>query len=72
MAAPIFIFHGKDDARLPLMQGIAFLRGIEREAKPTVPPQLVVYPREGHVLEERGNVEDALRRVLEHIKKYLE
>lgn len=54
------------------MQGIAFLRGIEREAKPTVPPQLVVYPREGHVLEERGNVEDALRRVLEHIKKYLE
>ena len=72
VTAPIFIFHGKDDARVPLTQGVAFLRGIEREAKPRALPQLVVYPREGHVFEERGNVEDALRRLLEHINKYLE
>jgi dipeptidyl aminopeptidase/acylaminoacyl peptidase len=72
VTAPILILHGKEDVRVPVTQGIAFLRGIEREAKPTAPPKLVVYPREGHIFEERGNAEDVLRRLLEHINKYLE
>ncbi|KDR72629.1 hypothetical protein GALMADRAFT_270592 [Galerina marginata CBS 339.88] len=71
VTAPILILHGKDDARVPLTQGVALLRGIEREAKPTAPPKLVVYPREGHIFEERDNAEDILRRLLEHIDKYL-
>ncbi|PPQ87670.1 hypothetical protein CVT25_011437 [Psilocybe cyanescens] len=69
--APILFVHGKDDARVPLSQAIALLRGIEREGKTKVPPQLVVYPREGHGFEERANAEDILRRMLDYVNKYL-
>lgn len=63
--------HGKDDATVPLSQAIAMLRGIEREGKTKVPPQLVVYPREGHGFEESANAEDILRRMLDYVNKYL-
>lgn len=71
VVAPILILHGKEDVRVPLTQGIAFLRGIEREAKPIAPPKLVIYPREDHLFQERGNAEDVLRRLLEHTDRYL-
>ncbi|KAH9477819.1 putative peptidase YuxL [Psilocybe cubensis] len=69
--APILFLHGKNDARVPLTQAIGLLRGIEREGKTTIPPQLVVYPREDHGFEERGNAEDILKRVLDFLDKYV-
>ncbi|KAF8873370.1 Alpha/Beta hydrolase protein [Gymnopilus junonius] len=71
VTAPLLLVHGNNDARVPLTQAISFVRGVEREAKPNITPQLVVYPREDHGFEERGNCEDVLQRVLEHVDKYL-
>ncbi|KAH9941544.1 alpha/beta-hydrolase [Amylocystis lapponica] len=68
---PMLFLHGKEDRRVPLSQAVAMVRGIEREALPPVPPQLVIYPREGHEFQERAHVEDVLRRVLEFVDAHL-
>ncbi|RDB17003.1 putative peptidase YuxL [Hypsizygus marmoreus] len=69
--APLLILHGKEDARVPLTQAIAFLRGIERESDAQIKPKLVIYPREGHMFKERAHAEDVLRRLVEHLDIYL-
>ncbi|KAF8970199.1 Alpha/Beta hydrolase protein [Flammula alnicola] len=69
--APVLILHGKEDARVPLTQAIALLRGIEREGQASIQPTLVVYPREGHGFKERAHAEDVLRRLIEYLDLYL-
>jgi dipeptidyl aminopeptidase/acylaminoacyl peptidase len=71
MNTPILIIHGEDDKRVPTTQSIGLMRGLLREGGPQAKPQLVTYPREGHVFEERAHVEDVLNRVLEHINMHL-
>ncbi|PCH44280.1 alpha/beta-hydrolase [Wolfiporia cocos MD-104 SS10] len=68
---PLLILHGKEDKRVPLSQAIALFRGVEREAKEAPPPQLVIYPREDHIFQERAHAEDVLKRLLEHLDTYL-
>lgn len=69
--APTLFLHGKEDKRVPATQAIVLLRGIEREAKTSPPPKLVLYPREGHEFQEREHVADMLRRLIEHLDLYL-
>ncbi|KAF9477347.1 alpha/beta-hydrolase [Pholiota conissans] len=71
VVAPMLIMHGKADARVPVTQAIAFLRGIERVGKAAVNPTLVIYPGAEHDFEDRVQAEDVLRRVLEYVDLYL-
>ncbi|KAF7373575.1 Peptidase-S9 domain-containing protein [Mycena sanguinolenta] len=70
---PVLVIHGEKDERVPLTQAIGFMRGLESEADKAASGASVflIYPREGHVFEERTHVEDHLTRVLAHIQKYL-
>ena len=57
---PILILHGEEDKAVPVSQGVAFRRGCQYYG---VPFQMVVYPREGHVIKERAHLVDMLARV---------
>ena len=67
---PMLFLHGQDDLRVPATQAIAMLRGIEREGHPSEPPQLVLYPKEGHTFEKASHMEDVLTRVLEFADRH--
>ncbi|KAJ6463476.1 Alpha/Beta hydrolase protein [Mycena sanguinolenta] len=70
---PVLVIHGEKDERVPVTQAIGFMRGLESEADKAVSSAstFLVYPKEGHVFEERAHVEDHLTRVLAHMQKYL-
>ncbi|KZT57886.1 alpha/beta-hydrolase [Calocera cornea HHB12733] len=68
---PVLIMHGQEDQRVPTAQGIEFYRGLRRMSGYPENHQLVIYPREGHGLSEQKHVEDALRRMVEHLDTYL-
>ncbi|MGW4475090.1 alpha/beta hydrolase family protein [Nonomuraea sp. NPDC004354] len=56
---PVLILHGEDDTNVPVGQATYFHRalrwfGVEHE--------FVVYPREGHAIQERSHQLDVLRR----------
>ena len=53
------------------MQSIGLMRGLLRVGGPQAKPQLVIYPREGHMFTERAHAEDVLNRLLEHINLHL-
>ena len=53
------------------MQAIGFMRGLMRNSNVGEESQLVIYPRQGHVFEERTHVEDVFRRLLEYLDKRL-
>jgi dipeptidyl aminopeptidase/acylaminoacyl peptidase len=57
---PTLILHGREDARVPVAQGIAFYRAL-REAG--CPAEMALYPREPHRFRERAHQLDVLRRV---------
>ena len=57
---PILMLHAEADERIPLSQAIAFYRGCIYHK---VVCQLVVYPREPHVIAERWHRIDMLRRI---------
>ena len=60
MDTPILMLHAEADERIPLSQAIAFYRGCMYHK---VDCQLVVYPREPHVIAERLHRIDMLRRI---------
>lgn len=66
----MLFIHGRHDIRVPLSQAIAMVRGIERVSK-APKPQLVIYPREGHIFDEAAHVEDMYTRLLEFLDKYM-
>lgn len=68
---PLLILHGKEDKRVPVMQAIGFMRGLMRAGKGGEKSQLVIYPREGHLFEERAHAEDVCRRLLEYLNRLL-
>src|SRR5262249_47897633 len=49
---PVLILHGREDARVPVSQGIGFHRALREHGVPT---ELVVYPREQHPISERAH-----------------
>ncbi|MGX4735723.1 S9 family peptidase [Kitasatospora griseola] len=57
---PMLILHGEQDTNVPLGQAIHFHRALRHFG---VEHEFVVYPREGHGLEERAHQLDALRRI---------
>lgn len=57
---PVLILHGEEDKRVPLIQAVAFHRGCLEVGWPC---EFVTYPREGHMIEERGHHIDVLKRV---------
>ncbi|MGW3242384.1 prolyl oligopeptidase family serine peptidase [Streptomyces sp. NPDC001070] len=56
---PVLIVHGEDDANVPVSQGLFLHRALRHHG---VPHEFVVYPREGHMIGERGHLLDLLRR----------
>ncbi|KAH9924710.1 Alpha/Beta hydrolase protein [Fomitopsis serialis] len=68
---PLLLLHGEEDKRVPVTQAIAFLRGIERVGQTRSKPNLVLYPREDHVFQERAHAEDLFQRLAEHLHFFL-
>lgn len=60
VTTPILILHGQNDVRVPTSQAIAFHRGC---LALKVPCEMVIYPREGHLVMERAHRIDILKRV---------
>jgi dipeptidyl aminopeptidase/acylaminoacyl peptidase len=68
VTTPTLILHGEDDPAVPVGQAYAFYRALRER---NVPVELVVYPREGHGLNERAHQRDALERHLRWLERYL-
>jgi dipeptidyl aminopeptidase/acylaminoacyl peptidase len=65
---PTLIVHGERDDCVPVNQAYAFYRAL---CEQDVPTELVVYPREGHGLNEREHIGDYQERLLRWFEKYL-
>ncbi len=57
------------DPAVPVAQAYAFYRALRER---NIPVELVVYPREGHGLNERAHLRDALERQLRWFERYLQ
>jgi len=60
VSTPLLILHGHEDARVPVSQAVGFHRAL-RDQDATV--ELVIYPREPHLVHERSHQRDMLRRL---------
>jgi dipeptidyl aminopeptidase/acylaminoacyl peptidase len=65
---PTLIVHGERDDCVPVNQAYAFYRALGEQ---NVPTEMVVYPREGHGLNEREHIGDYQDRLLRWFEKYL-
>jgi len=68
VTTPTLILHGEKDLCVPVNQAYAFHRALLERGVPT---ELVVYPREGHGLQERDHVKDMEERILRWMATYL-
>ena len=68
---PLLLLHGMADRNVPVTQSIGFMRGLVREGALKEGHQLVIYPREGHMYEERAHAEDYCRRIVEYLASHL-
>jgi len=66
---PTLVLHGANDAGVPVGQGSEFYTGLKTLG---VEAEMVVYPREGHGIRERGHQEDLQNRVLAWFDRHLE
>jgi dipeptidyl aminopeptidase/acylaminoacyl peptidase len=57
---PTLVLHGAADDRVPLGQGRALYNALRARGAPT---EMVIYPREPHIFQERGHQRDLLSRV---------
>jgi len=60
MRTPLLLLHGEEDERVPLAQSQGFHRGCKSLGWDCT---FVTYPREGHIIMERGHVVDMLERM---------
>ncbi|WP_232246458.1 S9 family peptidase [Kitasatospora mediocidica] len=60
ISTPVLILHGEEDTNVPLGQAIHLHRALRHFG---VEHEFVVYPREGHGIQERAHELDVLRRV---------
>lgn len=68
VTTPLLILHGAEDERVPPGQGLEFFRALKDQGK-TV--ELVLYPREGHGLNEYYHQLDRLKRQFEWITRFV-
>jgi dipeptidyl aminopeptidase/acylaminoacyl peptidase len=68
VTTPVLVLHGADDARVPVSQGRFFAQALRQHG---VPCELVVYPREGHLIRERNHQRDLLARVRDWVERWL-
>lgn len=68
IATPVLIVHGEDDTNVPLGQATYFHRALRHFG---VEHEFVVYPREGHRIQERNHQLDLLRRVRTWFTRWL-
>jgi dipeptidyl aminopeptidase/acylaminoacyl peptidase len=65
---PTLIVHGESDRIVPIAESYEFYRALKALGVET---EMVVYPREGHVIQERAHQIDFQNRVLAWYEKYL-
>jgi dipeptidyl aminopeptidase/acylaminoacyl peptidase len=65
---PTLLLHGQNDSGVPVGQAYEFHAGLKVIGVET---ELVIYPREGHAIQERGHQEDVQRRVLEWFDRHV-
>ncbi|RIK36283.1 MAG: peptidase S9 [Chloroflexi bacterium] len=68
VATPTLILHGEKDERVPVSQGWELYNALKTMGVPT---QLVIYPRQPHLIGERNHQRDLLQRVVEWFDRYL-
>ena len=61
---PMLILHGEKDERVPLEQSVGFRRAMESAG---LPFEMVVYPREPHLLKEWRHIIDMAERVVRFV-----
>ncbi len=66
---PTLIIHGEKDRCVPVSQAYEMYHGLARLG--TVPVELVVYPREGHSISERGHLIDLWQRSRAWFDRYV-
>lgn len=65
---PVLILHGEEDTSVPLNQSTYFHRALRRFG---VEHEFVVYPREGHGIQERDHQLDMLERTRAWFDRWL-
>jgi dipeptidyl aminopeptidase/acylaminoacyl peptidase len=68
VTTPTLIIHNERDHLLPLGQAYAYYRALRDRH---VPVELVVYPREGHSVRERGHQLDIATRIIDWFRRWL-
>ncbi len=66
---PLLILHGEEDPQVPPQESSAFTQALKKAGKPF---EYATYPHEGHGFQQRAHREDAYRRQLAFLKKYLQ
>ena len=67
VTTPTLILHGANDERVPVGQAYELYRGLKDRGKPT---ELVLYPREGHGIQEYYHQKDRMQRIYDWVTKY--
>jgi dipeptidyl aminopeptidase/acylaminoacyl peptidase len=65
---PLLILHGEEDRRVACSESIQIYQALRSLG---VTCELVTYPREGHIFEERNHQRDLLQRILSWFSRYL-
>jgi dipeptidyl aminopeptidase/acylaminoacyl peptidase len=65
---PTLVLHGEKDERCPMYHGRAWYVGLKQRGIET---EMVIYPREGHVLSERSHQLDLMQRMLAWFDRHL-
>ena len=68
VTTPALIQHGAADVRVPVSQGREFYNALKRRG---VPSELVIYPRQGHGVDEPRLAIDMRRRAVEWLEKWI-
>ena len=68
VTTPTLIPHGEADERVPLGQGKELYAALRARG---VPVEMVIYPREGHLIWELAHQRDLLERVVEWYDRWL-
>jgi dipeptidyl aminopeptidase/acylaminoacyl peptidase len=65
---PTLIQHGEQDIRVPLSQGRELHNALKRQG---VPVELIIYPRQGHAVDEPRLALDMRRRAVDWIMHWV-
>jgi dipeptidyl aminopeptidase/acylaminoacyl peptidase len=66
---PLLVLHGEEDPQVPPQESIEFTNALKLAGKNFI---YVTYPHEGHGFQQREHREDAYRRQIEFLDKYLQ